>query len=84
MRRGHHSSTLRAMGGDQSLQSLSAVTVEAVERLIEQPQRCTGCGNAGERRALGLPGRKQPHRHVGERGKPERIQRGIETIGGSA
>ena len=60
----------RPRGGRRSASPsrVDAVGVEAVERLVEQPQRRARGDHPRQRRALALAGRQHPHRHVARDG----------------
>jgi hypothetical protein len=47
--------------------------VEAVERLVEQPDRCRPRVGDGVGRALALAGGEEPHRHLLQRGEAQTI-----------
>ena len=62
------------MLGDERIEALDAVGIEAVERLIEKPKRSSGCGNPRERRPLRLTRRKQSHRHMSKARQIQSVQ----------
>ena len=54
----------RPMGGDRRVKPLRAVAVEAIQRLVEQPQRRAARHDPGQPRPLGLAGRQQADRDM--------------------
>ena len=60
------------MRGNRAIERSQPMPVESVERLVEQPQRRAARHHPRQPRALGLSGRQQPHRHIGQRLKLER------------
>ena len=66
MRRGKHRAARCAMPAISASSRSTPSRVERVQRLVEQPQWRARRSDPGQRRALGLARRQQPHRHVGE------------------
>ena len=77
--RGEHGAARVPMRGDERIEALDAVVIEAVKRLIEEPKRCARSGNPRERRPLRLTRRKQSHRHVGKARQIQGVQSLIES-----
>ena len=61
----HHPAS-RTAGGDQLLDQRRARGIETVERFVEQPVISPLPEQPGEPCALALPGREEPHRHIGQ------------------
>ena len=75
VRRGKDRAARAAMLGDGGIEAGEAIGVEAVGRLVEQPQRRARGDDPGEAGAARLAGRQETDRHVGERGQAHRVER---------
>ena len=84
MRCGEDRPACRAVLVQHRREPVRALGIEAVERLVEQPQRRARRGDARKRRPLGLARRQQAHGHVGKAGEAEQAHRRIEPIVGPA